>query len=267
MIHIDRKRKDARGILTAPTAKWSKKAVTARAQAIADGPGHEVSDLYKDVSVRVALDELFHGKCAYCEQCIRDTEWEVEHFRPKGRNATTGHMGYYWLAYTWENLLPACARCNKVRRDPPTYADRKNGETAGKGVHFPIAAGTSHVSDPAIDVTNERPLLLNPCVDQPEDHIQFDVMGGVQPRNRSQQGDSTIQTVFLKRRTLTLLRHAAAKEAVQCMTHLVEARAKDNKLAIAHAEQRIAALKADSHVFAAVARDVERDPAAFGIGP
>jgi uncharacterized protein (TIGR02646 family) len=57
-----------------------------------------------------------HHKCCYCEQRIPKGFNDVEHYRPKavaarqpGSNDT---HGYWWLAFTWENLLFACPACN-----------------------------------------------------------------------------------------------------------------------------------------------------------
>ena len=58
---------------------------------------------YKQSDVKRSLKTLYRGKCAFCEQCIE--QFHVEHFRPKSI--------YYWLAYSWDNLLAACATCNQ----------------------------------------------------------------------------------------------------------------------------------------------------------
>src|SRR5260370_33252662 len=64
---------------------------------------------YKEWAVCKALDDLFHGKCAYCESSYRAVDARnVEHFRPKGsfgKNPT--QPGYWWLAAVWSNLLPS----------------------------------------------------------------------------------------------------------------------------------------------------------------
>jgi 5-methylcytosine-specific restriction endonuclease McrA len=112
------------------------------AQQVARGEKPVVSDLYKRKSIKddyfIAAGPPFYGKCAYCEAPIRDYQpGDVEHFRPKaGVSDENGqavflfdeegqvqvgadgkpveHPGYYWLAYEWTNLLPACAKCNQT---------------------------------------------------------------------------------------------------------------------------------------------------------
>src|SRR5215216_5117455 len=65
---------------------------------------------YKDAEgknqsqVRDVLNKFYKEKCAYCEQTCKA---EIEHYRPK--KAITDdktHNGYYWLCYTWSNLVP-----------------------------------------------------------------------------------------------------------------------------------------------------------------
>lgn len=58
---------------------------------------------YKYQDIKEALKSLYHGKCAYCE--TYDPSPHVEHYRPK-------RGGYYWLAYSWDNLIISCSQCN-----------------------------------------------------------------------------------------------------------------------------------------------------------
>ena len=58
---------------------------------------------YKHKDIKDALMTLYHGKCAYCE--TYDPSPHVEHYRPK-------RGGYYWLAYSWDNLILSCSQCN-----------------------------------------------------------------------------------------------------------------------------------------------------------
>ncbi len=58
---------------------------------------------YDGEDVKKALGDLYHGKCAYCEQL---SNLEIEHYRPK--------EAYFWLKIEWTNLLYACHDCNMV---------------------------------------------------------------------------------------------------------------------------------------------------------
>ncbi|AXY60046.1 HNH endonuclease [Acinetobacter sp. WCHAc010052] len=60
------------------------------------------NDRYKIQDIKNALNLIYYGKCAYCES--NEELLHVEHYRPK--------KIYYWLAYSWDNLLYACFFCN-----------------------------------------------------------------------------------------------------------------------------------------------------------
>lgn len=128
---------------------------------------------YKNSVIKAALSAMTSGKCAYCEADYDVTQpQDVEHYRPKGGIMTaTGLIqpGYWWLATSWENLLPSCIRCNRVE-ELALY----DGTIVklGKGNHFPLsdeAARASQIGEEA----GEVPLLLNPCVDDPMQFIEF----------------------------------------------------------------------------------------------
>lgn len=128
---------------------------------------------YAHASVKAALAELFDGKCAYCEAPYDATQPEdVEHYRPKGRIDTgngTITPGYWWLAATWDNLLPSCIDCNRVRMQ--ILFDGTKLMT-GKGDRFPLADEAKRARNEG-GHANEQPLLLNPCVDDPAAFIVF----------------------------------------------------------------------------------------------
>src|SRR5258708_996344 len=66
---------------------------------------------YASDNVKRTLLERQHYKCCYCERRLQKFDLQVEHFRPKrgfrqGASQTKDeHPGYYWLAYSWDNLL------------------------------------------------------------------------------------------------------------------------------------------------------------------
>src|SRR3954454_1457494 len=118
MIRTDRDRRDETGRWIRPDAAWFAAAAAATNRALAQGKTHVADrNIYAHEEVRKALEELFHRKCAYCEISTARVDWEVEHYRPKGRVAERqGHPGYYWLAYDWDNLFPSCTFCNQHRK-------------------------------------------------------------------------------------------------------------------------------------------------------
>lgn len=138
--------------------------------------------VYKHKSVKEALGNLFHGKCAYCESKYESTSPpDIEHFRPKGAIKINGKLdrpGYYWLAADWDNLLPSCIDCNRGREQELLELEDHNIKVAGKANWFPVKGQHIHRDEKDVhkkDVhTEEECLLLHPCRDEkPEDHLKF----------------------------------------------------------------------------------------------
>jgi uncharacterized protein (TIGR02646 family) len=69
----------------------------------------DAKNRYKAKSVQKRLNQIYNLKCAYCEQKLLDAPKHIEHYRPKNK--------YYWLAYSWDNLLLSCGSCNSVKSD------------------------------------------------------------------------------------------------------------------------------------------------------
>jgi uncharacterized protein (TIGR02646 family) len=180
------------------------RADTARARAIAEFRARRDvkinEDLYKEFMPR--LHELFNQKCAYCETIIATNQpGDVEHFRPKGRvigndfrplrcdcpeHGEIDHPGYYWLAYDWDNLLPACIDCNRYRRHG------KLEEGAGKADRFPVADFRACAPG---DECVEDPMLINPAAIDPAEHLMFLPDGRI--KARSPKGTVTLELLGL----------------------------------------------------------------------
>lgn len=148
--------------------------------------------------VREQLIDIYHGKCAYCED--KELKPEVEHYRPKKEVSGVTHPGYYWLCYEWTNLLPSCRYCNTE---------------GGKGNHFPIEG--VRVSTPPLngahldfdrclidsnELAGEQALLLNPETDEPEKHLRFNKAGKIFKLGSSKKGAQTIEVCNLNRDNL-----------------------------------------------------------------
>lgn len=146
--------------------------------------GKSVSALlrgYGTQATKLALWQAQHEKCAYCEQRIRLSSSPVEHHRPKdgawrhkrGTPKVVDSERYWWLTWSWENLLLSCARCN----------DRGH-----KANFFPLVSGTSPLPLPPKgalanplpaslwSTSSEQPLLLDPAspIVDPLDHIVWE---------------------------------------------------------------------------------------------
>ena len=145
-----------------------------------------LSSVYASKTVKAALKACHHGKCCYCETVINVpyADAHVEHWRPKlssrqARKQKSIWPGYYWLAYSWENLLLSCAFCNR---------DNKRDL-------FPLKNPGARALHHAMDVRRERPAILKPDGDMdPRDHITFK---NERPIWRTSLGRRTIEVLGL----------------------------------------------------------------------
>ncbi len=149
------------------------------------------SGIYAHETVKQALREAQHDKCAFCESKFTHISYgDVEHFRPKAgwcqeAGEPLTRPGYYWLAYEWTNLFLSCTLCNqRFKRN-----------------HFPLLTPTKRARSHQDDVTAEDPLLLDPAVDDPESFISFreEVPYAVEGNAR---GEATIRILRLQREEL-----------------------------------------------------------------
>jgi len=177
--------------------------------------------VYKDARLVEALEGCFHKKCAYCEsEFAHITPADIEHYRPKAE-IDTGRQklrpGYYWLAADWNNLLISCPDCNRARRQPvPGQAEKVR---LGKLDQFPLANDAFRVRSHTGNLVQEEPvrLLLNPCLDDPEEHLTFDDEGKILPRldsnnQPSQKGVNSIFVYALQRKDLVERREEVLKD-------------------------------------------------------
>jgi uncharacterized protein (TIGR02646 family) len=198
----------------------------------AEAPNYQV---YKHDTVKDVLHNTFNGHCAYCESRYEHVvKMDVEHYRPKGAvveaDGTKTAPGYYWLAASWENLLPSCNLCNRANTQELTYPDGSTiKETKGKANFFPLLAGTVRAAKKG-DELHEDPLLLNPCNPDhdPAMHLLFRSDGLVEPRKSTEEqakprGMATIETCALHRSTLVEVRRADATLLRDAMAGILRA--------------------------------------------
>jgi hypothetical protein len=266
MIFVDRNQVE-NGVIVRPNDKWFHDSQTISIQAVQDGPSHVVSNHYKDIEVKKALEKLFHGKCAYCEgQPTSQGPWDVEHYRPKGRvKENENHPGYYWLAYTWENLLPSCAYCNQGRTDQPTFDDPTPLPAAGKVDQFPLLNETHRANTPDDPLDIEEPLLLNPCVDQDcENHFRYDIQGHILPANpNNHRAKKTIEICHLKRRRLRMDRAKQIEKVIKSVRIHEKALKLNDAELVNETRELVDLFTAAESPFAGAARYIDRNRHAF----
>jgi len=118
-----------------------------------------LGSIYNADEVKQSLLAAQHNKCCYCESKFGATSYgDIEHYRPKRAvRQEPEHLGYWWLAYVWDNLLVSCEVCNR------TY----------KSTWFPLRNPEARAKTPTDDIDAEEPLLINPGLQDPRDHIHF----------------------------------------------------------------------------------------------
>ena len=142
-------------------------------------PAYDGYSVYKAHDVANALNELFKGKCAYCEsEVAANNGEEIEHYRPKGGvTEDDDHNGYWWIASDWTNLLLSCTGCNQGRRQhvatPGMTEDQlialkanRPSRSIGKLSQFPVAG--VRAMRPEDNVAIENPFLIDPTADDPK---------------------------------------------------------------------------------------------------
>ena len=206
MIHVDRDRVPIPVALEKAGVIETKKAQEffSRPEEAIRGERFKFKVYQEFPSVREALVELFHNKCAYCETALPSWQpGEVSHYRPK--SGVVGNEGkyypqlYYWLANDWNNLLLVCQACDAIRF--------QEWLKLGKGSRFPLEDESQRAQQPG-EESREKPLLLDPCLDFPEEHLVFDELGNVY--SSTPQGQTTIAVLDLNRPALVEARKEAA---------------------------------------------------------
>lgn len=196
-------------------------------------PEARVFKAYSDDSVKEKLAELFGRKCMFCESLLAGTQpGDVEHYRPKGKvvvypktPTAAAHVvpGYYWLAAKWPNLLLSCADCNRPRTQDDFDG---NARVIGKANFFPLADETKRANG-TWRVRQEEPLLLNPCIDDPDDHLVFLEDGRVEARwidgAPSPMGKASIHYLGLARAELLQMRARHGRMVRAAIRHTVGA--------------------------------------------
>lgn len=203
--------------------------------------------LYKppEAKARLILDHL--GKCAYCESRFMGTAGgDVEHFRPKkGFNEFDGStstglgprtkLGYFFLAYSWDNHLWACKACNETYKknyfgvmpdmaappDPDEFASDQDFRAALEEWATTMTKRSDWTTG---SIDTEQSILIDPSKENPREHIHFDpetgyaVGGQLDDKGKliapSHRGGATIrylglnraELVFARAQHLTLLR-------------------------------------------------------------
>lgn len=116
---------------------------------------------YRMDVVKTALIKCQHNKCCFSEAKFTRDYSNVEHFRPKGRidpypKGKSEYPGYYWLAYSWDNLFLCKSAIN----------------SSNKRNYFPLMKGSPRNRNHN-DKEIELPFLIDVTKEDPRDFIRF----------------------------------------------------------------------------------------------
>ena len=228
MRYVDRKSIVPPPSLTAAGGAGKTELANATAHYATPGAGTYEFTAYKNEDVLQALRDLFKKKCAYCESNFEAVSpADIEHYRPKGGvKDDKRHGGYWWLAGSWDNLLPSCIECNRERYQHVASEGMTQRDLdaikrilSGKKNAFPIAG--TRARRPGDDHDAEDPLLIDPTRRDPDRHLSWEelnysghasALSVVSPKRDDgkpdQYGDESIAIYGLNRRGLVERRTA-----------------------------------------------------------
>jgi len=173
MIRVDKNLDDI------PASLDDRKTETRRNSCIRDKKYHQKKEFhqrYKQEDIKRVLKKIYHQKCAFCEQEIiecknndlEDCSSTIEHYRPKSK--------YYWLAYSWDNLLLCCYGCNKNKGN--SFKIEKSLGTFNKIAFLKRVHHSSKIYNRI-----EKPSMIHPEFENIIDKLEFDKNGGISSDN------------------------------------------------------------------------------------
>jgi uncharacterized protein (TIGR02646 family) len=121
----------------------------------------EFNERYKKDDIRIGLINIYKSKCAFCEMQVE--QYHIEHYRPK--------KIYYWLSFSWDNLLMVCPTCNQNKGT--------NFEVIGQQVQFTNSEDNIKTINNLSAGYNaiEQPKMINPEFTDPLGKIGFQKNG------------------------------------------------------------------------------------------
>ena len=206
--------------IAAEQPTWLRRAAEQTAANRAAGQ-HVGRTIWSDI--KPILRELQLDKCPYCERRLpkKNVEWDVEHYRPKGRvtawppgTTAAPEPGYHWLAYEVSNYLACCKTCN----------------TDCKGDYFPLAGKRCPPDTPVEALHQEEPLLIHPLAEG-EDPDRFITFEGAVPQATGPEPDRRRAVV-----TIALLKLESREELIYERSQAI----RDVWLAFTHPDTHLA---------------------------
>lgn len=159
-------------------------------------------DLFHHSHLADMVYQEFAGACGFCERPV-DSSDGASHYRPlsvyeeDGGDEYEDH--YSWLAYEWLNLFLICRICEKQRRDRFYVTGRR---TRFLATFDEVRA-------------EERPLLIDPTIENPASHLSFLFSGECIPKRNSPKGKATVDLLALNDHELVHRRLEAIETVIE----------------------------------------------------
>lgn len=113
----------------------------------------KVTDTERD-DIRTALFSMQGYFCAYCERTVTSEHGHIEHYRKRSM--------FPKFTFEWDNLFYSCLNHDSCGK-------HKDQEIPGSSINYTI--------------------LLDPCIDNPEDFLFFNSNGDISPRENLSSAD------------------------------------------------------------------------------
>ncbi len=184
--------------------------------------------------------EHFYPKSSWDELQAQGIEWGTQRVRKRAQRRISP-IGFWWLAFNWDNWLAACGVCN----------------SRWKKCFFPVQGLAPGHTARLHSSYRPEPLLLNPFDGpDPETHLVYDDLGAIGPRPESPYGEVTIRTCGLHRPSLAKERKRIYLHAKHQAEIWIRALEQMNDLALSGSTQGLVDLCAPDAPYSGVARYV-----------
>ena len=140
--------------------------------------------------IKEALIELYKNRCAYCETRINRTSTNIEHYRPKKSDSyANSHRLYYFLAYSWSNLLPICNMCNSKKSNRFDIEDETKRIVYKNETLEELQYMTKQYNE------IEKPYFIHPEYDDYKDMFRFNIKGKIIVYTKVNDSDRMVYTI------------------------------------------------------------------------
>lgn len=189
-----------------------------------------------------AMLALSYNKCWYSEAPIGNSDFVIDHFRPKNRAKQKENYadpdsetiinkknGYWWLAYDYTNYRLCGTLANSLRRDRLGDDDT----VKGKGDFFPLDKANGRIANDKENVACEVPILLDPTNPVDVTLLTFDEGEPIPATTDEYEIDRVKQSIFYYHLDLEQLNRDRKIVWENCERHI-----KDAKESIDNAQTR-----------------------------